>query len=213
MGKNSKKAFPTQIKSSKLVQKRHLHLAKNASKLFIKKGYFKTTIREIAKDAGFTLGNLYDYITKKEDILYLVINTFHSIWVSRLNEEGIFEIEDPVEQLRTAIQKMLELVNENENMVLLAYRESKTLPKKFLKMVLEKEVGLVECFEKILKNGIEKGIFKDKDPFFLANIIVYLFVIEPLRGWNLKKRYNIQEINNLIEEFILQNVLKRELKG
>jgi AcrR family transcriptional regulator len=200
---NSRKEIVTQIKNSELVREKHLRIAEQASKLFVKKGYHQTSIRDISKATGLTIGNLYDYITKKEDVLYLVFDVFHSIWVSRLEEEGVFQIEDPVEQLKTAIQKMLELVNEQRDMVLLMYTESKSLPKYFLKIILEKESGLVECFEKILKKGVEKGVFKVKDPFLLANIIVYLLSLEPLRGWNLRKQYNVEENNNNIIDHIM----------
>ena len=207
---NIKKEVETQIKNSELVQKKRLQIAMGASKLFIKKGYFQTSIREITKATGLTIGNLYDYITKKEDILYLVFDVFHSIWVNRLEEEGIFEIEDPVKQLKTAIQKMVELVSEYRDMVLLMYTESKSLPKNFLKIILEKESGLVKCFEKILKRGVEKGVFKIKEPFLLANIVVYLLSIEALRGWNLKKLYKVEEINEYVIEFIISSVMQLE---
>lgn len=203
-----KKEVKTQIKDNELVRKKRLQIAVCASKLFIKKGYHKTSMREISKASGITIGNLYDYITKKEDVLYLVFDVFHSIWVNRLEEEGISKIEDSVQQLKVAVQKMLELVNERRDMILLMYTESKSLPKYFLKIILEKESGLVECFEKILKKGVEKGVFNIKDPFLLANIIVYLLSIEPLRGWNLKKRYRIQEINQNIIEFIKSSVVQ-----
>jgi len=94
----------TQIKSSELVQKKRLQIATGASKLFIKKGCAQTSIRDISKATGLTIGNLYDYITRKEDVLYLVFDVFHSIWTNRL-EEGVFEIADPVKQLKTAVQK------------------------------------------------------------------------------------------------------------
>jgi len=165
-------------------------------------------VREISKASGLTIGNLYDYITKKEDVLYLVFDIFHSIWVNRLEEERVFEIEDPVEQLKTAIQKMLELVDEQREMVLVMYTESKSLPKYFLKVILEKECGHVGSFEKILKRGIEKGVFKIKDPFLVANIIVYLLSLEPLRGWNLRRHYKSGEISEFITNFILDNVIK-----
>ena len=197
----------TQIKNSDLVQKKQLQIAMGASKLLIKKGYQQTSIREISKATGLTIGNLYDYITKKEDILYLVFDVFHSIWVTRLEEEGVFKIEDPVKQLETAIEKMIELVDNHREMVLLMYTESKLLPKAFLRIILEKESGLVECFEKILKKGIEKKVFTVKDPFLLANIIVYLLSIEPLRGWNLKRRYNVEKINKHLIEFIKHSVM------
>jgi hypothetical protein len=88
------------------------------------------------------------------------------------------------------------------------YTESKLLPKDFLRIILQKENGLVECFERILKKGIESGVFKASDPFFLANIIVYLLSIEPLRGWNLRSRYKVEEINRHMIEFVKHFVME-----
>jgi len=206
--RNFHKVVRTQIKNSELVEKKRLQIAMGASKLFIKKGYSQTSIRDISKATGLTIGNLYDYITRKEDVLYLVFDVFHSMWTNRLEEEGVFEIEDPVKQLNTAVQKMLELVSAYKDMILLMYTESKLLPKDFLRIILQKESGLVECFEKILKKGVETGVFKVRDPFFLANIIVYLLSIEPLRGWNLRRRYKVEEINRHIIEFVKHFVME-----
>ena len=200
------KAVETQIKNSELVRKKRLQIAVGASKLFIKKGYAQTSIRDISKASGLTIGNLYDYITRKEDVLYLVFDVFHSTWTNRLEEEGVFQVQDPVKQLRTAVEKTIELVNAHREMVLLMYTETKLLPREFKRIILEKESGLVEYFERILKRGVENGVFKIQDPFLIANMIVYLLSIEPLRGWNLRKRYKIEEINGHILDLVNQIV-------
>jgi AcrR family transcriptional regulator len=198
-----------EIKSLELVRKKCLQIAIGASKLFVKKGSHRATMREICKATGFTIGNLYDYIKTKDDVLCLVFETFYTIWSHQLENEGVFDIEDPVEQLRMAIRKRLELINQLQDMVLLMYTETKLLPKDFLKTVLNDESYLVENYERILRNGIEKKVFKIKDPFFTANVIVYLLAMEPLRGWNLK-RYSINEINQRLEKCIFALVMNGE---
>ena len=87
------------------------------------------------------------------------------------------------------------------------------MPKEFLKIFLQKESGFIEYFEKILRKGVERGVFRIKDPFFLANIIAYLLSVEPLRGWNLRKKYRIAELNELIIEFILDNICVHHVSG
>lgn len=203
---NGETKIVSQIKNHELVKKKQLQIAIGASKLFIKKGYGRTNIREISKASGLTIGNLYDYITKKEDVLYLVFEVFHSIWVNRLEEEGVYEIENPIVQLRVALQKMFELVDGYRDMVLLMYTETKLLPREYIIAILEKESALVQCFEKILVRGVNKGVFKSKDTFLLANIIVYLLSIEALRGWNLRGRYDASKISDLITEFIVDAI-------
>ncbi len=207
MKKEFNDEIETQIKSGELVRQKHLQIAAGAAKLFIKKGYFKTSIREISKATGITVGNLYDYITKKEDILYLVFDVFHSVWVRRLEEAGISKIEDPVEQLKMALRKMFEIVNIYRDMVLLMYTEGKLLPKEFLKKILENESNLIKFFEEIIRRGVEKGFFQVKDPFLLANVVVYLLSIEPLRGWNFRKHYSVDEINAFMINFVLDRTL------
>lgn len=197
------KEVKTQIKDPELVQKKRLQIAAGATKLFIKKGYFKTSIREISRATGITIGNLYDYVTRKEDILYLVFDVFHSAWVRRLEEGGIANIENPVEQLKAALRKMFEIVNTHRDMVLLMYTEGKLLPKEFLKKILENESSLIKVFEQIIRRGVEKGFFQVRDPFLLANVIVYLLSIEPLRGWNFRKHYSAEEINEFMINLIL----------
>jgi len=210
---DTRKEIETQIKDGDLVRVKHLQIATGATKLFLKKGYFKTSIREISKVTGITIGNLYDYITKKEDILYLVFNVFHSVWVTKLNEEGVFNIEDPIEQLKTALRKMVELTTTHRDMILLMYTETKSLPKDYLKNILENESGLIRCFERILRVGVEGGVFNVKDPFLMANIIVYLLSFEPLRGWNFRKVYKLEEVTEYLIESIIHTVLSSSKGG
>ncbi|MCG8531266.1 MAG: TetR/AcrR family transcriptional regulator, partial [Desulfovibrionales bacterium] len=63
---------PTQIKNPDLVRERRRHIIDSTVTLFIEHGYHKTTTRMIAKAAQFSIGSLYEYVSSKEDLLYLV---------------------------------------------------------------------------------------------------------------------------------------------
>ena len=65
---------------------------KEASRLFIKQGYTKTTIRQIADVCNLGRGHLYYYFKKKEDIvLYLYKNLIEQIYsyISKTQDETI----------------------------------------------------------------------------------------------------------------------------
>ena len=68
-----KKIF-TKIKDINLIAERHNQIADAALKLFSKKGYYETTLRELSDESGIGLGNLYNYIQKKTDILFILYN-------------------------------------------------------------------------------------------------------------------------------------------
>lgn len=187
-------------------KKRQMLILKKASKLFIKKGYSQTTMRDIAKATGINLGNLYSYISSKEEILCLAFDTYHGPAVDWFEHEGISEIEDPKEQLKVALRQMLERIHDVMNDVLMMYRETRVLPPKYLKIVLKKEDDLIKIFENIIARGVGKKVFNVRDPFFAANMLVFQLSLYPLRSWNLKK-YTREEYLDLAEETILRAVI------
>jgi len=191
-------------------RKRQLHIVKKASKLFVKKGYSNTTMRDISQATAINLGNLYYYINSKEDILCLTFDNYHNPAMEWIKRKGVLEIEDPKEQLRVVVRQMLKMIHHAMNDVLMMYRETSALPPKFLKVVLKKESDLIKVFEDIITRGMEKKIFTVKDPFFAANMLVLQLSLSPLRSWNLK-RYTSEEFLNLAEEYILRAIIPEQI--
>jgi len=188
------------------VKKKQLMIVKKASKLFIKKGYTQTTMRDISKATGINLGALYNYISSKEDILCLSVDTYHGPAMEWLAREDFLNIEDPKEQLKAAVRQMLEMIHDVMKDVLMIYRETRVLPPKFLNIILKKENDFIKCFEDIITRGVEKKIFNVGDPFFAANMLVFQLSLYPLRSWNLK-RYTREEYLELAEETILKAII------
>lgn len=187
-------------------RKRQSLIIKKATRLFIKKGYSQTTMRDIARATGINLGNLYSYINSKEDILCLSFETYHDPAMDWFRREGIIDLEDPKEQLQKALRQMLVMIHDVMSDVLMMYRETRVLPPKFLKIVLKKEGDLVELFEKIIIRGVEQKVFSVRDPFFAANMLVFQLSLYPLRSWNLN-RYSREEYLDLAEETILKAII------
>jgi AcrR family transcriptional regulator len=78
-----------------LVEKRE-RIEGAAKELFIKRGFHATSMRDIAKGADTSLGNLYNYYRTKEDILESIIARYQKVVDSRLR--SIFdEVEEPFE--------------------------------------------------------------------------------------------------------------------
>ena len=59
-------------KKPEKIEEKHQQIANGALKVFLKKGYHPTTIREIAESAGMSLGQLYHYVSSKDDVLFLI---------------------------------------------------------------------------------------------------------------------------------------------
>jgi AcrR family transcriptional regulator len=66
--RNSTADVPTQVKNLDLVAQRRHQIIEAAVPLFVAHGFHKTTTRQIAKAAGFSVGSMYVYLNSKEDI-------------------------------------------------------------------------------------------------------------------------------------------------
>ena len=183
-----------------------MQIIKKATKLFMKKGYAQTSMREISKATGIDISNLYYFIKNKEEILFRVFEMIHSTEIDLFEKQGIMSMEDPIEQLRTVIRELLDFGYNYGEEILLLYRESKVLPKSMRKIILGRESQFVAQIEDILKKGLERKVFDFEDASFTANMIAYELSLHPLRSWNLKK-YSKEELINLLEKHVMKAVI------
>jgi AcrR family transcriptional regulator len=197
------KKISSQIGNQALVEQKHKQIVYAASELFSRKGFHSTSMRAISKEAGINLSYLYKYISSKDDILYLFYKDLYEQWTSayRILEEK--EYENPVEKLKAFIRHMLGLIHRAKREVLTMYTESRHLEADSLNSVLSAEKKMVSSLQKIIEEGIEEGYFRIGDSVILANIIQYLLVIEPLRGWNFMSSYTFRRFEDLMIDFIL----------
>ena len=187
-------------------QKRQMQIVKKAAKLFAKKGYAQTSMREISKATGIDLSNLYYFIESKEEILFRVFEMIHRPESSVFQKQEIMGIEDPVEQLRAVIREMMRFSFLYKDEVLLLYREAKLLPKKLLKDILARESHFIGYIEVILEKGLKKKVFAMEDTAFTASMIAYELSLYPLRSWNLQK-HSKEDLVRRVEQHIMKAVL------
>jgi TetR/AcrR family transcriptional regulator, cholesterol catabolism regulator len=195
----------TQIKNKNLVERRRKQLIAAATQVFIKKGYHQTSIRDIAKATSFSMGNLYDYIRTKEDILYLVHqDMIHTIYSALFEIQGDeFEIRSG--DLATIIRAALEKTSNFQEEIILLYRESGSLSNKMLQSILELETRYITMFKKLLDEANKKELTRIEDTYFFANLVVYLLSFLSLRRWSLKDYPRKQAVDLLMG--YIQNLL------
>lgn len=95
-------------------------ILKSSKKLFLEKGYEKTTIREIISSSGILSGSIYHFFKNKEDILNsLVLEIFDDCEQMILNYFGHIDKPEFLYILMTAIQ--LKSIEKNERIRELYY--------------------------------------------------------------------------------------------
>jgi AcrR family transcriptional regulator len=161
---------PTTIKNKELVEKKREQIINAAIKLFPKKGYHKTTLRDLADEAGISHGNIYDYVGSKEDIFLLVHGTITGLADEAL-VRSIENIDDPLERLRRMIHSEFDLSYNWSDAILFVYQDIHVLSRPLLKKLLKKESGHVARFQSVLDECISKGLLRDCNTRVVANLI------------------------------------------
>ncbi len=195
----------SKIKDPQLILKRQRQICQGALKVFRSKGYHATSIREISKACHISLGSLYDYIEKKEDILFLVHKEILDQIYDCLNE-NINKFNDPVEQLTNTLKALFYLSCRLKEEILFVYTESKSLEKKYLYEVLGKEAEFVNELETLIKKGVKTGQFICPNPEVFSNIVAFIWSIIPLRGWNLVPKNSEEEIIEILTSLVLKGL-------
>ena len=196
------KKIKAQIANKEILQKRHEQIVDAAGPLFSKKGYQSTSVRDIASALNMNIASLYKYVSTKDDILFLFYKRIHQHWKEVLKSTTEAEEKDPVEQLKSLIQTGLEQCLRLNDEILDNFSESRHRELDSLHIVLSTETEFVESIEKLIIRGLESGQFKTNDTFLTANIIQYLLMIYPLRGWSFKDRYTFEQIVKIVTDFV-----------
>ncbi|MCG8615896.1 MAG: TetR/AcrR family transcriptional regulator [Desulfobacterales bacterium] len=196
---------PTQIKNPELVRERRRHIIDSTVQLFIEHGYHKTTTRMIAKAANFSIGSLYEYVSSKEDLLYLVCKTIHEE-VQDAVEEALAANAKEKEQLAEVIRQYFTVCDKMADHILLMYQVTQFLPDKWKERVLVNELRITNIFVETLAGMSGKNNFPELDEKIVNLVghnISVLGQMWAFRRWHVKKRFSLDEYITIQTEFIL----------
>jgi AcrR family transcriptional regulator len=176
-----------------LVKERRNHIVRCSTKIFTKKGYDRTNMRELAKACEMSAGTLYHYFGSKEELLYSIINSATSQQAGSM-EDWANELAtvSPTIALVGLMRKFYEWHDNNQDITLFAYQETKNLPGNARQSIFDSEARILTVFEKLLTRGIEEGEFNIGDPKLIAHDIVVLGHAWALRRWYLRKHWTFK---------------------
>jgi AcrR family transcriptional regulator len=196
--------IPTQVKNPELVDRRRRQIADAAVQLFIDQGFHKTTTRQIARAAGFSIGSLYEYFASKEDILYMVCESIHAE-VERGVSAAMSQAAGGRDALAKIIHEYFMVCHRMSDFILLIYQETQSLPAQWQKRVLENELRITGLFVEALA-GIAKSDelvnLAENNLELAAHNIVILGHMWTFRRWYLAHHYSIEDYIKLQSEII-----------
>ncbi len=150
-----------------------------AQKVFAVKGFFPTTMSDIARQAEFGTGTLYKYFKSKENLYFTLIDEK----VEEINCLVRAELSQQKTSARERIEKVLQLQFEfferNRDFFRIYISERNRfewmVKDELGKGIHEKMVTYIKILSQVIEEGIREGEFKPVNPLDLAHALVGIF--------------------------------------
>jgi AcrR family transcriptional regulator len=142
-----------------------------ARRLFSRKGYHGTTIREIADEAGLLSGSLYAHIQSKEDLLFEIADegaqAFLAAAASVAGRPG-----STAERIREGLRAHVRVVAEHLEAAKVFFHEWQALSDERRAIIQRKRDEYEAYWARLLADGIEEGSLRGDDPKFARLLLL-----------------------------------------
>ena len=189
---------------------KHQRIIKAALKVFAKKGFYKSKVSEIAKEAEVADGTIYLYFKNKDDILISVFETEMKRMITNMKKE-LDAVEDPVDKIRMFAFQHLNMRTNNQEWAEVAQVELRQSSKFMREYVNDHYAEYLNIFAYVVREGQEKGIFKEDINTGIAKRAFFGALDEMGRYWVLSRsrRYSVEESAKQISNIFIKGVLNQ----
>jgi TetR/AcrR family transcriptional regulator len=200
------------IQAEKISRKEREHLAHReeillaAQKVFAAKGFFPTTMSDIAREAEFGTGTLYKYFKSKEELYFTLIDEkveeIHCLVKAELSQKT-----SAVERIKKVLGLQFEFFERNRDFFRIYTSERSrfewTVKDELGKGIHEKMIAYINILAEVMRQGIEEGEFRPLNLKDLAHALVGIvnsFIFE----WMISRESYplISKVDTVLEIFL-----------
>lgn len=180
-----RREIAAQVQNQKLVADRRARIIRAAVSVFHRLGYHLATTADIAREAGLTQSNLYNYVSSKQDVLFLVFEHLVNMYEDVLDQVSA-QFEDPHRRIIECLHAILMVMEEYHQEVQLLYSEINALEEPDRSNFSAMAAHVIRHFELLLDDYVKAGgTVADPDRRLLANLASFTPAVLSLRKWDL----------------------------
>ncbi len=172
--------------------------------LFFKKGYFATSISEIARGCGIQKASIYYHFPSKADLLFAIMQTTMTDLTAGL-EAGLAAAAGIERQMRAAVRNHIRFHLERQKETFIASSELRGLSPDHFKPVVAQRDQYESIFQQLICKGIGDGIFAKND----VNVLSYAILTLCTAGatwYRPDGRLSADDIAVIYENFVLNGL-------
>ncbi len=156
-------------------QARRNHILKAAEKLFAQRGFYGTTMSNLATFSEFSVGTLYNFFKSKEEVYYSLIMDKLNIMLEQLGRETN-KLPEGLPQIRGLIEGVFKFFQENKDFFRIFFAERfhlvTSVGPKAMEELRRKYLGYIQLVTKIMGRAIKKKEVRAVEPQKLAYFLV-----------------------------------------
>jgi len=133
-----------------------------ARELFSRKGYYGTSIPDIAHAVGISTGLIYYIFPNKEEILLACCEAAAELHLDFFTQTST--ITDPLQRFDTIVRLLYTSLDKGSRLLIIIYRDSSTLPRETRQRILALIKHLDEHFLELFQEGQRQGVFAQNIP-------------------------------------------------
>lgn len=172
--------------------------------LFFKKGYFATSISDIAEGVGIRKASIYYHYNSKEALLYNILKSTMDDLTAFL-EASLSGVAGVEQQMRVAVRSHVSFHLERQKENFIANSELRGLTSEHFKEIVKKRDAYEHIFQQILQEGTGNGIFTGRDVKILSYAILTLCTAGA-SWYKPDGRLPVEEIATIYENFIISGL-------
>jgi AcrR family transcriptional regulator len=198
---------------------RQLEILRAARQLFVTKGFRETTLDEIARQAEFGKGTLYNYFASKEEILYLIID--QAIEESLAITLEATKCEGGIRsKLFHYASSIIDFMKKNGELIHIVTQEvhhgspHESAPK--IRDLVNRALSIARPLAELLQRGMDEGTIRRCDPMQLVMLfdgMVRGYIFGTLSLITPPTEDDAKRAAELIVSVFLEGISERKIKG
>ncbi len=175
-------------------------------KIFARRGYHRSRVADIAREAGVADGTVYIYFENKEDILISVFQHLMYGFVEGLTKE-LRQCSDPEDKIKTIIRYHLATLSNNPDQARVTQVELRQIDKTINQGISEPLRKYFQLIEEVIEEGKETGHYRHDISTRTARKVIFGAIDEVVTCWIMSTNpYNLVELQKPVFELLVKGL-------
>jgi AcrR family transcriptional regulator len=205
------------IRRKRQILRNRTVILRSARELFHKKGFYGTTMEDIAQHSGFDRRTIYNHFKNKEDVFAALISSILTDIDAVFNNISA-EIGSPLDKLRGLVLSLLDLYIDNSqllNIFMSEYETNEIKKRQHLSVYTLKNISAYKKIEArlvaMIKDAQEVNLVVNVHPYILAGMLNELILRSVIVLHTQKNAIRKKDIIHDIFELLGKNVMKSSI--